>query len=170
MRGVGLFSGGKDSTFALYKVREEHEIVGLLTVISKNRYSWMFHYPCIELAPLQAEAMRLPLTQVVTEGVKEAELDDLKRGLKSLRDKLGVEAVVSGAVASQYQRSRIDRLCEELNLTSLTPLWHQEPEGLLRGMLEAGFEVVFTAVAAKASPRSGWVGGWMRRRWRSRSG
>ncbi len=160
MRCVVLFSGGKDSTYALYAtLKAGNEVSSLLTVLPRRQDSWMFHYPCVELTLLQAEALGLPLTQVETAGVKELELNDLKEALKGLRDRLRVEAVVSGAIASQYQRSRIDRLCGELNLKSLTPLWHRDPESLLKGMLGAGFEIVFTAVAAQ-----GFTAEWLGRR------
>ncbi|MEM3736493.1 MAG: TIGR00289 family protein [Candidatus Bathyarchaeia archaeon] len=155
---MGLFSGGKDSTFALYEAqRLGHEISGLLTVIPQCWDSWMFHYPCIELTKLQAEAMGLPSIHVSTEGVKELELEDLKRALEELRCRLSFEAVVSGAIASEYQRSRIDRVCRELDLKSLNPLWHRDPEILLREMLENGFEIIFTAVAAQGLTAD-WLG------------
>jgi predicted ATP pyrophosphatase (TIGR00289 family) len=92
--------------------------------------------------------------------VKELEVNDLKKTLENLRDRLRVEAVVSGAIASQYQRSRINRVCEELGLKSLTPLWHRDPETLLREMLKAGFEIVFTAVAAQGFTAE-WLGRWL---------
>jgi ABC transporter with metal-binding/Fe-S-binding domain ATP-binding protein len=157
---VVLFSGGKDSTYALYEtLKTGHEVSSLLTMLPRRQDSWMFHHPCVELTPLQAEALGLPLTQAKTEGVKELEINDLKKALKNLRDRLRVEAVVSGAIASQYQRSRIDRVCEELGLKSLTPLWHRDPETLLKEMLKAGFEIVFTAVAAQ-----GFTAEWLGRR------
>ena len=56
-----LFSGGKDSAYAMYKAMQENEIVCLISVISKNEASYMFHTPNIHLVDLQAEAIGLPL-------------------------------------------------------------------------------------------------------------
>ncbi len=159
MKVIVLFSGGKDSTLALHKALEEHEVAALLTVKPRRQDSWMFHHPCIDLTSIQAEAMNLPLRIIETEGVKEEELQDLQAALARLKGELGIEGVISGAIASQYQRSRIERICSETGLTSLTPLWGQEPEKLLREMLELGFEIYFTAVAAQ-----GFTEKWLNRR------
>lgn len=36
-----------------------------------------------------------------------------------------VTAVASGAIASDYQRTRVERVCARLGLVSLAYLWHQ---------------------------------------------
>ena len=147
---LALFSGGKDSTLSIHEsIKLGFEVVGLLSVKPLNQESWMFHYPCIELTTLQAEAMHIPLYEVITEGRKEEELRDLKNALENLKKKLKIEGVVSGAVESLYQKTRIERVCKETGFVSLTPLWHMNPETLLQKILDLGFEVVFTAVAAE---------------------
>jgi diphthine-ammonia ligase len=149
LRVTVLFSGGKDSTLALHRVSKEHEIVSLLTVKPNRQDSWMFHHPCINLTPLQAEAMQLPHRTVETEGVKEEELEDLQTALTGLREELGIEGVVSGAIASQYQRTRIERICGKIGLKPLNPLWGEDPETLLKETVDLGFETYFTAVSAQ---------------------
>ncbi|MFH1328433.1 MAG: diphthine--ammonia ligase, partial [Candidatus Bathyarchaeota archaeon] len=153
-----LFSGGKDSTFAFWRsIQQGLDVMGLLTMIPSNPESWMFHYPCIELTELQATASQTPIFQVRTEGKKEKELTDLKSALRGFRDTLGIEAVVSGAIASEYQKGRIAKICNELNIKSLTPLWHWDPEKLLKEMLNNNFEIVFTAVSAAGFTKE-WLG------------
>ena len=78
MRLGVLFSGGKDSTLALHIAANKEDVACLITLVSKNPESYMFHTPNIEMTALQAEALRLPLVSVVTEGQKEAELADLR--------------------------------------------------------------------------------------------
>lgn len=147
---LALFSGGKDSTLSVWEIlKMGYRVVSLLTVKPLNPESWMFHYPCINLTPLQSEAMQIPLYTVTTKGEKEKEIEDLKNALKKLKSKLGFEAVVSGVVESEYQKSRIEKVCEEVGLVSLTPLWHKKPEKLLEEIIANGFNVVFTAVAAE---------------------
>ncbi|HIJ08750.1 TPA: TIGR00289 family protein, partial [Candidatus Bathyarchaeota archaeon] len=58
-----LFSGGKDSTFALHMASEREEIACLIAMLSKNEESYMFHTPNIDITALQAEAMELPILQ-----------------------------------------------------------------------------------------------------------
>ena len=61
MRLGVLFSGGKDSTLALHLAAEKEEVTCLITVVSKNKESYMFHTPNIDVTALQAEALALPL-------------------------------------------------------------------------------------------------------------
>ena len=154
MRVAALCSGGKDSSLALWLAQQQgHEIAHVVAMIPKREDSWMFHYPNIQLIDLFAECASLPLIKTETSGERETELEDLKRVLSGL----DIEGVVSGAIASKYQKSRIDRICEELNLNSIAPLWGHEPIELLREMLNARFDILITSVAAQGFDES-WLG------------
>jgi len=119
MKVAVLFSGGKDSCLALwYAIHQGWDIVTLIAVHPQNRNSWMFHFPAIDFTKLQAQSMGLPLVVVETAGEKEKELDDLEDCLIEMKDLLGIEAVVSGAVASEYQRTRVDSICNRIGLKS----------------------------------------------------
>ena len=146
MKVAALCSGGKDSAFALWlAMNKGHEIDSLVAMIPKREDSFMFHYPNIHLVDLFAECADLPLLKAETSGVKEVELNDLERALCGL----DIEGVVSGAIASEYQKSRIDRICGKLGLVSIAPLWGREPIKLLTEMLNAEFDIVITSVAAR---------------------
>ena len=71
MRLGVLFSGGKDSTLALHLAAEKEEVVCLITILSKNKESFMFHTPNIDITALQAEALGLPQITKTTQGEKE---------------------------------------------------------------------------------------------------
>jgi len=157
MRLGVLFSGGKDSTYALYKAMEKNEVVCLITLISKNPDSYMFHTPNINMTKLQAEAMGLPLIEQKTLGEKEKELDDLKKAINKAKDKYKIEGIVSGAFASNYQKERIEKICAELKLKSITPLWGENPEKLMRKMIIKGFEFMLSSVSALGLDES-WLG------------
>ena len=149
MKVVSLFSGGKDSSYALwYAQMQGWDVERLVTVFPQNQESWMFHFPALQWTTLQADAIGVPQEKIVTKGVKEEELEDLAIGLKKVKDELGVEAIVSGAVASEYQRTRLDNVCETLGLRSFAPLWHKKQEQLVREEVEAGFEIIITACNA----------------------
>jgi ABC transporter with metal-binding/Fe-S-binding domain ATP-binding protein len=148
-----LFSGGKDSTYALYKAMREHDVKCLLTMIPERSDSWMFHYPLVYLTRLQAEAIVLKHVEKKTCGEKEKELEDLKNALKEV----GVEGVVSGAIASEYQKKRIDRICAELGLKGIAPLWQRDSEELLREEIRNGFEIIISGVYAEGFDKS-WIG------------
>jgi ABC transporter with metal-binding/Fe-S-binding domain ATP-binding protein len=133
------------------------DVADLVTVIPDSTESWMFHYPATEWTKLQADAMRIPLTVIRTEGVKEKELTDLADGLRSLTKRVGIEGLVSGAVASEYQRTRLDNVCEELGLRSFAPLWHKNQEQLVEEQIESGFEIIITACNALGLTKE-WLG------------
>jgi predicted ATP pyrophosphatase (TIGR00289 family) len=145
MRVAVLATGGKDSALALYKVlNEDHEVKYLVSMIPLREDSWMFHYPNIRLVDLFAEAVEIPLVKAETLAVKEREVEDLKR----LIEGLDVDAIVSGAVASTYQKSRIEKICEQLKLKCIAPLWHENPLNILKEILDLKFEVIITGVYA----------------------
>lgn len=157
MRLGVLFSGGKDSTYALYKAMAKDEVACLISILSKNPDSYMFHTPNIELVELQAKALELPLIRQVTPGEKEKELKDLKEAIKKAKAKYGIEGIVTGAFASAYQKDRIQKICDELNLKCINPLWGKEPETLLREMLKDGFKFILSSIAAFGLDE-GWLG------------
>lgn len=158
MKVAVLFSGGKDSVFALYRALEHgREIAVLVAMKSANPYSYMFHIPNIDLVKMQAEALKLPIMFKKTPGIKEKELRELKAALTQAKRKYKIEGVVSGAVASEYQRYRIEAVCADLGLRSLAPLWHLDPERYLAELIKAGFKVIITAVASDGFDES-WLG------------
>jgi len=157
MRLGVLFSGGKDSTLALMKAMQSNEVVCLITAVSKNPESYMFHTPNIELTKLQAEAIGLPLIQKVTEGVKEEELKDLKEAIKKSKEKFGIEGIVTGAIASNYQKSRIQKICDDLKLKCINPLWGMDQKKVLEELVKNKFEVIIVGVFAKIFDES-WLG------------
>lgn len=148
MKSVILYSGGKDSTMAVYEsLKNGDEIYALLAMVSRNDESYMFHVPDIHMVDYCSAAMEIPSIDVLTDGVKEEELVDLERTLERLKDK-GVEAVYSGALESVYQKSRIDNICEKLGLISVAPLWHRNPIEYMKEIIDLGFEVILTSVSA----------------------
>ena len=148
MKLGSLFSGGKDSTFAIYKARRGNEMVCLISMISENPESYMFHTPNISLVKMQAESMGLPLVQAGTKGEKEKELKDLKRAISIAKHEFGLEGIVTGAVASQYQYERIGKICGELGLECINPLWKREQVKLLGEIVKSGFRVIISGVFA----------------------
>ncbi len=152
-----LFSGGKDSTLALHLAAEKETVACLITVQSKNKESFMFHTPNIDVTALQAEALGLPLVSVETEGKKEEELADLERAIADAKSRFGIEGVVTGAVESVYQASRVQRICNKLNLWQFNPLWKTNQKQLLETLLQKDFQVIISGVFAYPLDQT-WLG------------
>lgn len=148
MKLAVLFSGGKDSTYALYKAMQKENVVCLISIISKNKESYMFHTPNINITEVQAEALGLPIIVKKTTGKKEEELKDLKKAIKEAVEKYKIEGVVTGAVGSVYQAARIETICDELNLFCFNPLWLKDQIELLKELVENKFEVIISGISA----------------------
>ncbi|MCL5412124.1 MAG: diphthine--ammonia ligase [Candidatus Marsarchaeota archaeon] len=139
-----LFSGGKDSTLALHMSEEAGRRVDLLvTLIPRSEFSYMFHRPNVELTGLQAEALGMKHEMVPTPGEKEAELADLERALRDL----GVDELVTGAIASTYQKNRVDALCAGLGIVHEAPLWGMDQVAEI-GEVAARMNAIITRTAA----------------------
>src|SRR3989344_1017647 len=154
MKLISLFSGGKDSTYAMWlAMKEGHQIAYLATVHSKNPDSYMYDTSNIGFTVLQAQAMTMQIVSKESYGEKEREVDDLEVLLQGLQ----AEGVVCGALESEYQRKRVQKVCDELGLKLLAPLWHTDVEKYLRSMVDDGFEIVFTRLQAEGFDES-WLG------------
>lgn len=158
MRLAVLFSGGKDSTYALHLAKQAgHEIVFLLAMQPRAHDSFLFHVPNIEWTKLQAAAMNIPLVMVHTSGKKTQEYLDLKTALRELKAATKIDGIVSGAVFSTYQASRLQKIAHELDLYSFNPLWQTNPRAHWHELLLQGFEVALVSVAAQGLDKS-WLG------------
>jgi ABC transporter with metal-binding/Fe-S-binding domain ATP-binding protein len=144
-----LFSGGKDSVLALALAKEMgHEISCLINIISDNKYSYMFHTPSVDSAVKQAEAMDLPIFVKKTPGEKEDELSDLKDVILEAKEKYFLEGIVTGAVQSVYQASRIKKICDDLKLELINPLWKMDELEILTILIKRNFDVRIVGIFA----------------------
>jgi len=150
MNLAALYSGGKDSTFALYwALKAGHKVSCLITLIPERDDSYMFQAPNVELTVYHSEAFGIPLLQGKTSGIKEKELDDLKKIIAVAKEEYKIEGVVAGALASDYQKDRVVNICKELGLECFAPYWHYDVEKYLKEIVAAGFKVVITSVSAE---------------------
>ena len=142
---------------AVYAALEAKEDVKyLLSMKSKNDESYMFHVPNIHVTDLLSEALDIPIMSVETDGVKEEELEDLKAAFLDLKD-LGVEAIYTGALYSVYQKSRIEKLGDEVGLKIISPYWHVDELEYMRKIVSLGFKIMICGVAAWGLDES-WLG------------
>ena len=167
---VSLFSGGKDSSWALYRALEEGLNVSRLVTVHPEGDSYMYHVPATELATLAAESIGIPLVEVEPEDFEadsaeesgaqgDAELRPLEAALEDLDTELpgGIAGVTAGAVESEYQTSRIEGMADRLDADVFAPLWREDPRELADAMLDAGFEITIIRVAAYGLDES-WLG------------
>ncbi|SFB72740.1 metal-binding-domain/4Fe-4S-binding-domain containing ABC transporter, ATP-binding protein [Halobiforma haloterrestris] len=167
---VSLFSGGKDSSWALYRALEEGLDVRRLVTVHPEGDSYMYHVPATDLATLAAESVGIELLEVEPDDFEadaatdssvqgDDELEPLEAALRTLDDELegGIAGVTAGAVESEYQTSRIEGMCDRLDCELFAPLWQEDPRELADAMLDAGFEIEIIQVAAHGLDES-WLG------------
>jgi len=154
MKVAALFSGGKDSSYAVFIAQHfGWDVTQLVTVFSESPESYMYHVPAVELTRLAAESIGIPLVEVVTPPEPEVELIPLRDTLATL----GVDGIVSGALASEYQRRRLDQICQDSDIKSFAPLWHKNPRELLGDMVDQGFEIMIVGCMADGMDER-WLG------------
>ncbi len=150
---AALFSGGKDSTYAVYLVQQKGWNVKYLVSMMPGEDSYLFHIPNVHLTTLHSEAMGIPLKQAAVSGEPEEELEILKGVLREL----DVEGLITGAIASDYQWSRFNRIGEEIGVKVFSPVWRKDQMRVMEDIVQAGFEVMIVGVAAEGLDES-WLG------------
>jgi ABC transporter with metal-binding/Fe-S-binding domain ATP-binding protein len=165
---VSLFSGGKDSSWALYRALERGLPVERLVTVHPSADSYMYHVPATRLARLAADSIGIELVEVdpgdlgaaaATDSGRQgdAELEPLEATLRELDAEFGVAGLIAGAVESEYQTGRIEAMADRLGADLFAPLWQEEPRELAEAMLAAGFEIRVIQVAAAGLDES-WLG------------
>ncbi|MBN1941409.1 MAG: diphthine--ammonia ligase [Candidatus Diapherotrites archaeon] len=153
-----LFSGGKDSCLALWEMKKQgFGIACLISMQTKNPDSHMFHKPDDKILELQSRAIGITLIIGNTLGEKEKELKDLKNLIGRAKKEFNLSGIVTGALFSNYQKERIEKIAEELGLKVFSPLWHKKQWDVMKELLQEKFEFVFTKIAALGLDEN-WLG------------
>ena len=153
-----MWSGGKDSALATWTMmNQNYEISCFIVMKSKNQDSYMFHTPNMNLTKLHSEASNVPLIEVETEGKKESELTDMKKAIEIAKKEYGIEGITTGAIFSNYQRDRIEKVCDSLELKIFSPLWHMNQENEMIFLLKNKFKFLITKIGAYGLDKT-WLG------------
>ena len=158
MKVVALLSGGKDSVCAVEVAQGwGWDVVAALALRPAEDDAWMFHTPNLDAVRGVAQCLGLPLVEAHVRTGKVEEVEDLEAALAPLKRTLAPDGIVSGALASEYQRTRLDEVCHRLDLKSFAPLWHKDPQGYAEGLLAGGYDIRFSRCAAEGVPNA-WAG------------
>ena len=150
MKLGSLFSGGKDSTFAIYLAQKQgHEVACLLSIFTKSEESHLLHYPNLQWTKLQSESMNIPQLTIDSESDEtDDELSALEKLLQNAKDQFHIEGLVHGGIKSQFQKEKFESLCSKLDLVAITPLWNTEPEQYMNDLLDSNFIFIMITVSS----------------------
>ena len=156
MRVVVLSSGGKDSTYACWwALIRGWDVIANVTVTIEGDDSMMFQIPGTEIVKYQSLSSGIEYIDVKSGGIPEEEITELENALRNINE--NYDAIVSGALRSDYQKTRIERMCENLQKISFTPLWHNDALEHLHSLCDHGFEVIISAVSCEGLTDD-WIG------------
>jgi diphthine-ammonia ligase len=156
---AALFSGGKDSTFAIYKARQEgHDIACLVTIFPLSDESQFLHYPNLTMTRLQAQSMKLPqLSSHTVSDDTTIEISELEFLLGQAKQVFGIEGIVHGGILSEFQKNHFEDTCKKLNLKIISPLWGMDQKQYMKKLIQLNFKYIITSVSSDGLDDS-WLG------------
>ena len=159
MKLAALFSGGKDSTYAIYLAKKlGHSVNVLLTLYPHSSESHLLHYPNIKFTQLQAESMKTPqLIEETLSDDSENESKKLNNLISLAKEKYSIDGIVHGGILSEYQKDTFSLICEKNQLKIISPLWNKEPESYMKELLNENFEYIISTVSS-AGLNDSWLG------------
>jgi ABC transporter with metal-binding/Fe-S-binding domain ATP-binding protein len=159
MRLACLFSGGKDSTYSLYKSLEKgHDIPCLISLHPVNDESLLYHFPNNTLFRKISQAIDIPIIERFCNNTKkEHEIDKLQLGIKQAIDLYSIKGLIHGSISSRFQLDIFQKICNNLNLRLYSPIWGIEPNKYYSDLLNSDFEIIITRVAAQGLDEK-WLG------------
>ena len=159
MKLASLFSGGKDSTYAIYLAQKQgHEIKCLLSIFPKSDESHLLHYPNMQWTKLQSDSMHIPQITITSDSDQtDDELVLLENLLQKAIDQFQIEGLVHGGIKSKFQKEKFENICSKLNLSVITPLWNTEPISYMNELVDSKFDFILTTVSSDGLDDS-WMG------------
>lgn len=146
MKAFCCWSGGKDSVLSFYKAKKAGvDIFYLVNMIdSDGRYS-RSHGLLPDLLKVQTESIGVPVVQRKTT-LKHYE-EEFKKTVLDLK-KEDIKAGVFGDIYLQEHKDWIERVCKEVEIEPIFPLWGCATENLIKEFIEAQFKAIVVATQA----------------------
>ena len=159
MKLAALFSGGKDSTYAILLAKKlGHSVDVLLTLYPHSDESHLLHYSNITFTKLQSESMKIPqLIEKITSTDAKNESEKLNSLIALAKENYDIEGIVHGGILSKYQKDNFSLTCKKNNLKIISPLWNKEPGSYMKDLLDENFEYIISTVSSEGLTDS-WLG------------
>lgn len=159
MRLAALFSGGKDSTFAIYKAKQMgHEVACLITLLPQSQESTLLHHPNMKWTRLQSKSMGIPQIVGPISSINISdEIHMINEMLIKAISDYKIEGLLHGGIQSNFQKTHFEKSATALNLKIVSPLWNLDPVSYMNELLDEKFEFMIVSVSADGLDDS-WLG------------
>ena len=159
MKLAVLFSGGKDSTYSIYKVKQMgHDVKCLITIFPKSANSHLLHFSNIELTKLQSETLGIPqITSALDSDESSEEINMIKILLEKAKVDFQIDGLVHGGISSEFQKKSFEKICMEINLGTITPLWKTNSKEYMSDLINSSFKFILTSVSSDGLDET-WLG------------
>ncbi|MFH1736363.1 MAG: diphthine--ammonia ligase [Actinomycetota bacterium] len=145
-RAIMSWSGGKDSCLALHRaISQGCRVKYLLNFVSDETSRMLFHDLENRLIQLQAESIGIPLYQRAVPSTMAGYKETFKAAVASIGD---VREMVFGDIYLEEHKEWIERVCDELGIRAVEPLWGEAPVDLMREFVRAGFKAIIVSCRA----------------------
>lgn len=141
MKVAILWTGGKDSSLACYKVMRAHEVVLFIIFVWGTP---SLSHPQI-VTKLQSEILQKPFLWCT---LNLPYFDSYSEAVLQLKKECGIEAVVTGDITyvDVFHGNWINAVCKDTGVQVIKPLWEQNRKCILNELVEGGFTMTFTCV------------------------
>ena len=159
MKLACLFSGGKDSTYAIHLAKKQgHDVVCLLSIFAKSEESHLLHHPNLRWTKLQSESMNIPQLSIISNSNETSdELIVMEKLLQNAKEQFQIDGLVHGGIKSKFQKEKFETLCLKLNLVSIAPLWETNPKEYMNQLLDSNFHFMMVTVSSDGLDEQ-WLG------------
>ena len=159
MKVAVLFSGGKDSTYSIYKAKMlGHKIECVVTIFPQSQESQLLHYPNIQFTKLQSESMNIPQISIEVDSTNpNTEESTLEQILIDAKENYGIEGIVHGGILSEFQKKRFEKISNNLGITLISPLWKKNQKEYMENLLKSNFQFVIISATSGGLDES-WLG------------
>ena len=145
MKLIASWSGGKDSCFALHKAQQQGHTIQNLLIMMQDQGKSNFHMISTELLDAQSEALGIPITKQPT--TPETYEQQFKKALREAKAN-GAQGLVTGDIfdVAQHEAGWLERICANVGLTPVKPLWHRDTTQVLNEFINVGFKAIVVRV------------------------
>ena len=155
MKVAVSWSGGKECTLALYKVVLEGLSVSYLFNMISHEGRIMAHGLDSDLIIAQAKSIEIPLLQFASNW--DTYERDFKIALHKIKEK-GIKGVVFGDIREiPGHGDWIDRVCKEVGLQPIKPLWGLNTRQLIYDLIKNNFKTIIIRTKADILGKE-WLG------------